>query len=118
MSGSIEKINGITYLVAELDASKAVSYRKLYVHLAEMFQFPETQSIAYEDVLMDYMTDLAWLPQKNFKIIVRNQRKINNRQKILAELRDSLETIRKYWENKKTRNERDWENNFLVEFVD
>lgn len=119
MSAGIEKIDGLTYMVAEVDASKASSYRKLYFHLKEMFQFPETSSSAYGDVLLDYMTDLGWLREKNFKLVVRNMKKAAKLDpKTGTDFRDSLEHIREYWENKKARNGRDWEDNFIIEFAD
>lgn len=119
MSASIEKIDGLTYLVAEVDASKASSYRNLYFHMKEIFQFPETLSRNYPAVMMDYMTDLGWLPEKNFKLVVRNMQKAGKMDtKTLADFHDSLENLREYWENKKIRTGRDWEDNFIIEFKD
>ncbi|MGV3611377.1 MAG: barstar family protein [Fluviicola sp.] len=119
MSSRVEKIDGLTYLVAELDASKASSYRKLYFHLKEIYQFPETPGNNYSAVLMDYMTDLGWFRERNFKLIVRNMQKAGKLDaKTMADFRSFLETLSENWKIIKARNGRDREDHFIIEFAD
>lgn len=85
---------------AEIDALHCITRKQLLKEFAEAFRFPEHFGWNL-DALDDCMTDLSWLPAKNFRLTVSNFSRLQKQDAERATfLRDMLGDIEIYWEAK------------------
>ena len=106
-----EKIDGIEFFVGEINAKKCFNINQLCRELENSFQ----QSLSVKENCIDAMYDLSWLDERNFKVIVKNFHSIKN-ENIKKLLMVELNNYSKYWEEKKQRELKDKEYNFVVEY--
>lgn len=110
-------IQGNTYLVAEVDASKCLTSKAMYDELSSLFTFPASASTSYGDVLNDYMNDLGWHKERNFKLIIVNLKKVQKHgPRKVAEIKETFESIKDNWANQKKWVGNQFENDFIVEY--
>ena len=113
---SIETINGRIYFVATINALKCSTKNGLLKEFANSFDFPDY--FGYNlDALDECMRDLAWLKEKNYKIIVRNMSVLKKKDiKQADQLQEYLNFYKEYWDAEKKSLKNDLENDFIVEY--
>ncbi len=109
----------IDYFEARIDAAKCVTDRGMLQQFSLAFGFPDDfpSSTNYSAILGDFITDLSWIKQRNFKLLVGNARKFekldsNEQQKLLRQLC----YIREHWSEKRRMGKDNSKNEFLIEF--
>lgn len=110
----IERLNRKSYYVTSIDSCKCLTVKELFQQLKEAFDFPEYSGNKFNEVINDYITDLSWIKEKNFKLLVYNISKFNKQDsKRKNLLLDKLDYIKRHWDQ----NKNEYENNFIIEFV-
>lgn len=100
----IEKRSSTNWLISEIDTSKCLTPKSMYVEFSEAFQFPSSPNEGSLDVLLDFMRDLAWLKEKHIEVILTNVDKAKKRNlSRYEELLRILDIIKKHWEEASTR---------------
>jgi RNAse (barnase) inhibitor barstar len=113
----ISKIQGLDFLIAEINTLKCLTQNAMYNEFSEAFGFPVSPNEGSSDVFLDFMRDLAWQKQKNFQVILKNlekaKKKNPNRVKELIEM---LEIVKEHWDRAFESKKCASENNFLLDF--
>lgn len=109
-SSYTENINGIEFLVGEINARKCKNINGLCKELEESFQ----SSIAEKQSCIDAMYDLAWCKEKNYKIIVNRFYTVDSKARKL--ITEELNSYKNYWNSIQVKEQDTNKNNFLVEY--
>jgi len=112
MSKSIEQINDLNYFVTEINVLNCKSDNRTYHEFEKAFDFPNSPNHGSIDVLIDYIQDLGWQKEKNFKVILKNYDKSPPRNR--TEIDRFMTIAKEYWNLKKVREKNQFENNFIV----
>lgn len=104
-------INGIEYLVGEINAQKCKNINRLCDELENAFQWSAIDNVN----CIDAMYDLSWHAERNYKIIVNKFHSLKN-EKLKTLITEELDCYVKYWEEKKVKAKSKDENNFIVEY--
>jgi hypothetical protein len=116
----MKEITNKGYFETSIDAAKCVTDRGMLEQFSLAFSFPESSfsnSGNYGAILGDFITDLSWIKQRNFKLLVNNARKFekldSHKQRNLLH---TLCYIREHWQEMRRIGQNNSENNFLIEF--
>ena len=96
----MNQYTGTDWFQAEIDAMRCINRKHMMQEFARAFQFPD--SFGWDlDALDDCMTDLSWLPAKNYRLQINNFSQLQAQDPERATyLRDMLGDIETYWEAK------------------
>ncbi|WP_375558662.1 barstar family protein [Bernardetia sp. OM2101] len=103
----IEKITDKDYFVTEINASKFKGYKNLIEEFSLAFSIPST--VSNLDALDEYLCDLEWIEQKNYKLIIKNMNKVEKNKNDYEQFFSIIEGLEDHWKTK--------ENDFIVEYV-
>lgn len=104
-------INGIEFLVGEINAQKCKNISRLCDELENAFQWKKINNVS----CIDAMYDLSWHDEKNYLIVVNKFHTLKN-EKLKTLITNELDGYVIYWELKKVKEKIKDENNFLVEY--
>lgn len=106
-----ETIGGVEYLIGEINARKCKNINLLCKELESSFQWSNIDHIN----CVDAMYDLSWHSERNYKIIVNKFQSIDN-EKMKDLILNELSSYVEYWKEKKSREQKENKNNFIVEY--
>jgi len=112
-----ENINGVIFLVAEINAAKCATYKGFVDEMRSCFDFPYGDFRSM-NILGECMRDLAWLKERNFMLRIKNmvvlERKSAARSSFFVECLTDYKT---HWDEQKVRVKKSDENNFIIEYL-